>query len=119
MPIRRREPIITRPKEMDSKEARKAFDDVINAICDACNAAKLTEAQVLCIGFGEDNIKAAYKEVMDKKWRETARQKYRRSGTHNDGDINFDVEPTVSEADDGSGVYVQAWVYVSKEDVNG
>jgi len=52
---------------------------------------------------------AAYQKV--------AGEKYKRNGSFGEGDIDFDVDPEVSEADDGDGAYVAAWVWVNRDDI--
>ena len=53
-------------------------------------------------------------EPTDADYVAAASNNYGSGTTLHDGDIDFDDEPKVSASDDGA--YVQAWVWVSKEE---
>jgi hypothetical protein len=118
--MRRYSPKSSRPKAMDSDKARLAFDKLTHAAVACANAAELTLEQTLVAAFGEATIDAAKTVLEHRDYAAAARRIYKGSGTHDDGDINFDIDPEISKADgrDFEGAYVQAWVWVPKEAAN-
>lgn len=50
-------------------------------------------------------------------YRKVAGEKYRRNGSFGEEDIDFDENAEVSEATEGDGAYVAAWVWVGKDEI--